>query len=95
MRLPESIFIESTPNSVFFHMKNEISIALPEFDHIGFADGWNGVPPGTHFPAIDLITIVEDRDVAHHGAPLLGEDVQIFTESLERYFEILQDDIGL
>ena len=93
MRLPEPIFIETAPYGVFFHMKHEISVTLPELDHIGFAYGWYGISTRPHLATIDLISVVEDGDVSDHGAAFLGEDVQILTQGSECDFEILQNHI--
>ena len=45
-------------------------------------DRRNRVAAGAHAPAVDLVAVVDERDVADHRPTLLREDVQLFAETV-------------
>jgi MoxR-like ATPase len=48
----------------------------------------------SHATAVDLVALVDDRDVADHRAAVLGEDVQFFAQRAERDLEVLEDRVA-
>ena len=42
--------------------------------------GMNCVAAGAHFGAVDVVAVVDDGDVADHGAAFFSEDVEFFAE---------------
>jgi len=92
--LPEAVLVEALPDGVFFDMEDELGIDILELDDIGLADGGDGVAAGAHFSAVDLVAVVDDGDVADHGAAFLGEDVEFFAERSEGDLEVFEDAVG-
>ncbi len=80
MLFPEAVFVEALPDGVFFDMEDELGFDIFELDDFRFADGWDGVAAGAHFGAVDFVAVVDDGDVADHGAAFFGKDVEFFTE---------------
>ena len=80
MLFPESVFVEALPDGIFFDMEDEVCFDIFELDNFWFADGWDCVAAGAHFGAVDVVAVVDDGDVADHGAAFFGEDVEFFSE---------------
>ena len=76
-------------------MEDEVGFDILELDDIGLADRGDGVAARAHLSAVDLVAGVDDGDIADHGAALLGEDVQLFTQRTQRDLEVLKDAVGL
>jgi hypothetical protein len=76
-------------------MEHELGLALLELDHVRLHDAGNGVSAAAHAPAVDLVARIHQGDVAHHGAGLLGEDVQLLAQGPQRHLKVLQDAVAL
>jgi len=87
--------LKRRPDRVLLDVQDELGIAVLELHDLGLDDRGDGVAARAHPPAVDLVAGVHDRDVADHGAGLLGEDVQLFAQRPQRHFQVLQDRVGL
>ena len=76
-------------------MQDELRLALAELDHTRLDDAGDGVPARSHVTTVDLVPVVDDRDVADHLAGFLGEDVKLLAQRPQGDLEVLEDWIGL
>ena len=92
---PEAVLVEALPDGVLFDVQDEVGLDVLELEDVGLADGGDAVAAGAHASAVDLVAVVDDGDVADHGAALLGEDMEFLAERAEGDLEVFEDGVGL
>src|SRR5690606_22914116 len=68
--LPEAILVEARPDRAFLDVQDELRVALAELDHARLDDRRDRVAAGAHAPKVNLVTVVDDRQVPDDLAAL-------------------------
>src|SRR5258706_10418512 len=92
---PESIFVEAVPDGSLFDMQHKVRVDLLELNDVAFGNARNRISPRSHPPAINLLSLVHNRDISHHRPAILGENMQFLAKTAHGNFKVLKNSVRL